>query len=221
MNTSTDLSISRRNLMIVGASSAAKAATAADPSSTPSTLPPASLRASPTTSVPSSKLDLRVNGQAHAFELDNRTTLLDTLREHLHLTGTKKGCDHGQCGACTVMVDGRRINSCLTLAVMHDGASVTTIEGLGTPDRLHPMQAAFVKHDGYQCGYCTPGQICSAVAVLDEIKAGIPSHVSADLNVRPSLSADELRERMSGNICRCGAYSNIIEAITEVAGRRA
>jgi len=171
--------------------------------------------------VPSSKLDLRVNGQAHAFELDNRTTLLDTLREHLHLTGTKKGCDHGQCGACTVMVDGRRINSCLTLAVMHDGASVTTIEGLGTPDRLHPMQAAFVKHDGYQCGYCTPGQICSAVAVLDEIKACIPSHVSADLNVRPSLSADELRERMSGNICRCGAYSNIIEAITEVAGRRA
>ena len=221
MNTSTDLSISRRNLMIVGASSAAKAATAADPSSTPSTLPPASLRASPTTSVPSSKLDLRVNGQAHAFELDNRTTLLDTLREHFHLTGTKKGCDHGQCGACTVMVDGRRINSCLTLAVMHDGASVTTIEGLGTPDRLHPMQAAFVKHDGYQCGYCTPGQICSAVAVLDEIKAGIPSHVSADLNVRPSLSADELRERMSGNICRCGAYSNIIEAITEFAGRRA
>lgn len=221
MNTSTDLSISRRNLMIVGASSAAKAATAADPSSTPSTLPPAALRASPTTSVPSSKLDLRVNGQAHAFELDNRTTLLDTLREHLHLTGTKKGCDHGQCGACTVMVDGRRINSCLTLAVMHDGASVTTIEGLGTPDRLHPMQAAFVKHDGYQCGYCTPGQICSAVAVLDEIKACIPSHVSADLNVRPSLSADELRERMSGNICRCGAYSNIIEAITEVAGRRA
>ena len=224
MNTSTDLSISRRNLMIVGASSAAKAATAADPSSTPSTpstLPPAALRASPTTSVPSSKLDLRVNGQAHAFELDNRTTLLDTLREHLHLTGTKKGCDHGQCGACTLMVDGRRINSCLTLAVMHDGASVTTIEGLGTPDRLHPMQAAFVKHDGYQCGYCTPGQICSAVAVLDEIKAGIPSHVSADLNVRPSLSADELRERMSGNICRCGAYSNIIEAITEFAGRRA
>jgi xanthine dehydrogenase YagT iron-sulfur-binding subunit len=140
------------------------------------------------------------------------------LREHLHLTGTKKGCDHGQCGACTVIVDGRRINSCLTLAVMHPGAQVTTIEGLGTPGHLHPMQEAFVKHDGYQCGYCTPGQICSAVSVLDEIKQGIPSHVTGDLTVRPLLSMDELRERMSGNICRCGAYSNIVEAITEVAG---
>jgi xanthine dehydrogenase YagT iron-sulfur-binding subunit len=147
--------------------------------------------------------------------------LLDALREHLHLTGTKKGCDHGQCGACTVIVDGRRINSCLTLAMMHEGGSITTIEGLGTPKRLHPMQAAFVKHDGYQCGYCTPGQICSAVAVLGEIKAGIPSHVSAELTAAPQLTAMELRERMSGNICRCGAYSNIVEAITEVAGSRA
>jgi xanthine dehydrogenase YagT iron-sulfur-binding subunit len=138
----------------------------------------------------------------------------------LHLTGSKKGCDHGQCGACTVIVEGRRINSCLTLAIMHDGDSVTTIEGLGTPGNLHPMQAAFVKHDGYQCGYCTPGQICSAVAVLDEIKSGIPSHVTADLNAPAQLTNIELRERMSGNICRCGAYSNIAEAVTEVAGRQ-
>ncbi len=164
---------------------------------------------------------LRINGTEHRLTLDPRTTLLDALREHLHLTGTKKGCDHGQCGACTVIVDGRRINSCLTLAVMHEGDSVTTIEGLGIPENLHPMQAAFVKHDGYQCAYCTPGQICSAVAVLDEIKAGVPSHVSADLTAQPQVTAAELRERMSGNICRCGAYSNIVDAITEVAGRKA
>jgi xanthine dehydrogenase YagT iron-sulfur-binding subunit len=168
-----------------------------------------------------SPVSFLVNGRARTLELDTRTTLLDALREHLHLTGTKKGCDHGQCGACTVIVDGRRINSCLTLAVMHEGDSITTIEGLGTPERMHPMQSAFVKHDGYQCGYCTPGQICSAVAVLDEIKAGIPSHVSGDLLVSPQLTAMELRERMSGNICRCGAYSNIVEAMTEVAGRPA
>jgi xanthine dehydrogenase YagT iron-sulfur-binding subunit len=166
-------------------------------------------------------LALRVNGTEHRLALDPRTTLLDALREHLHFTGTKKGCDHGQCGACTVIVNGRRINSCLTLAVMHEADSITTIEGLGTPENLHPMQAAFVKHDGYQCGYCTPGQICSAVAVLDEIKAGIPSHVSADLMAQPELTDVELRERMSGNICRCAAYSNIIDAITEVAGRKA
>lgn len=166
-----------------------------------------------------SKVSFTVNGEPRALELDTRTTLLDALREHLHMTGTKKGCDHGQCGACTVIADERRINSCLTLAVMHEGDNIVTIEGLGTPDRLHPLQAAFIKHDGYQCGYCTPGQICSAVAVLDEIEAGIPSHVSADLNARPQLTATELRERMSGNICRCGAYSNIVDAITEVAGR--
>jgi xanthine dehydrogenase YagT iron-sulfur-binding subunit len=167
------------------------------------------------------KVSLNVNGQPRELKLDTRTTLLDALREHLHLTGTKKGCDHGQCGACTVIAGGRRINSCLTLAVMHAGDRITTIEGLGTPEKLHPMQAAFVKHDGYQCGYCTPGQICSAVAVLDEIKAGIPSHVTADLAAPPSLTNLELRERMSGNICRCGAYSNIQEAIAEVAGSRA
>jgi xanthine dehydrogenase YagT iron-sulfur-binding subunit len=167
------------------------------------------------------KVSFKVNGALRELELDTRTTLLDALREHLHLTGTKKGCDHGQCGACTVHVDGRRINSCLTLAVMHEGAEVTTIEGLGTPRSMHPMQAAFVRHDGYQCGYCTPGQICSAVAVLQEIKAGVPSHVTADLLGEPEATADEIRERMSGNICRCGAYSNIVGAITEVAGRKA
>ena len=169
----------------------------------------------------SSKVSLTVNGKAHELDLDTRTTLLDALREHLHLTGTKKGCDHGQCGACTVIVDGRRINSCLSLALMHEGDSITTIEGLGTAERLHPMQRAFVKHDGYQCGYCTPGQICSAVAVLDEIKAGIPSHVTANLTAKPRLTTEELRERMSGNICRCGAYSNIIDAINDVAGVKA
>jgi xanthine dehydrogenase YagT iron-sulfur-binding subunit len=167
------------------------------------------------------KVSLDVNGDVHILQLDTRTTLLDALREHLHLAGTKKGCDHGQCGACTVIVDGRRINSCLTLAIMHDGGHVTTIEGLGIPSKLHPLQAAFIKHDGYQCGYCTPGQICSAVAVLDEIKAGIPSHVSADLTAQPRATNIEIRERMSGNICRCGAYSNIAEAMAEVAGGQA
>jgi xanthine dehydrogenase YagT iron-sulfur-binding subunit len=167
------------------------------------------------------KIAFEVNGKARSLELDTRTTLLDALREHLHLTGSKKGCDQGQCGACTVLVGGRRIASCLSLAVMHEGDQITTIEGLGTPDQMHPMQAAFVKHDGFQCGYCTPGQICSAVAVLKEIKAGIPSHATADLLAQPQLTPAELRERMSGNICRCGAYSNIAEAITEVAGREA
>jgi len=166
-------------------------------------------------------VSFNVNRMARELALDTRTTLLDALREHLHLTGTKKGCDHGQCGACTVIINGRRINSCLTLALMHQGDSITTIEGLGAPGNLHPMQAAFITHDGYQCGYCTPGQICSAVAVLDEIKAGIPSHASADLTAPSQLTAAELRERMSGNICRCGAYSNIVDAIIEVAGRKA
>lgn len=167
------------------------------------------------------KVSFKVNKKAYSLELDTRTTLLDTLREHLKLTGSKKGCDQGQCGACTVIVNGRRVVSCLTLAVMQDGAEITTIEGLGTPKDLHPMQAAFVKHDGFQCGYCTPGQICSAVAMLDEVKAGIPSHVTKDLKAKPSLNANEIRERMSGNICRCGAYANILEAITEVGGAKA
>ncbi len=154
------------------------------------------------------------------LDLDPRTTLLDALRENLKLTGTKKGCDHGQCGACTVLVNGERINACLSLAVQHTGDKMTTIEGLGTIERLHPMQAAFLKHDGYQCGYCTPGQICSAVAVLDEIKRGVPSQVQFDIAARPRPSNAELRERMSGNICRCGAYSNIVEALAEIAGAR-
>jgi xanthine dehydrogenase YagT iron-sulfur-binding subunit len=163
---------------------------------------------------------LQINGRMQELALDPRTTLLDALREHAGLTGTKKGCDHGQCGACTVLVDGRRINSCLTLAVMHDGQSVTTIEGLARGEKLHPMQEAFVKHDGLQCGYCTPGQICSAVGMLEEAKAGMPSHVSAKLE-HPLLDAAEIRERMSGNICRCSCYPNIVAAIAEVAGVKA
>lgn len=155
-----------------------------------------------------------VNRKAFSLDLDPRTTLLDALREHLHLTGTKKGCDHGQCGACTVLVGGRRINSCLSLAVMHDGDEIVTIEGLGTPEAMHPMQVAFVKHDGFQCGYCTSGQICSAIGMLAEAKAGFPSHVTEDVSSRNILLTDEeLRERMSGNLCRCCAYPNIIAAI--------
>ena len=211
MEDSGDLKVSRREFLIVGATVSVAATTdlstlAAEP---PAVEPPVI-----------SKLSLRVNGTLRDLEVDTRTTLLDALREHLQLTGTKKGCDQGQCGACTVIVNGRRIVSCLTLAVMNEGASVKTIEGLGTPTNLHPMQAAFVKHDGYQCGYCTPGQICSAVAMLDEIKAGIPSHATVDLTAQPRATPVELRERMSGNICRCGAYSNIIDAITEVQGSK-
>ncbi len=216
MQGSIDPELSRRDLLL--ASAASVAATAVPSTGNAQTSPAAGTAA---IAVPAmSNVSFTVNGETRRLDLDTRTTLLDALREHLHLTGTKKGCDHGQCGACTVIVDGRRINSCLTLAVMHEGNAVTTIEGLGTPDALHPMQAAFIKHDGYQCGYCTPGQICSSVAVLDEIHAGIPSHVTADLTARPEINEAELRERMSGNICRCGAYSNIVEAIAEVAGRR-
>ncbi len=168
-----------------------------------------------------STVTLTVNGTAHRMTLDNRTTLLDALREELQLTGTKKGCDHGQCGACTCTVNGTRINACLSLAVMHDGDEIGTIEGLGTPDALDPMQAAFLAHDGFQCGYCTPGQIQSAHAVLEEIRAGIPSHVTGDLTAEIAITDTEIRERMSGNICRCGAYANILAAITEVAETRA
>lgn len=206
--------LSRRDLLLAGAASAAAVAAPAD-AATATTQPVPAPGA-----VPTQQVVLEVNGQTRTLQLDTRTTLLDALREHLRLTGTKKGCDHGQCGACTVLVDGVRINSCLTLAVMHPGAKVTTIEGLGTPARMHPLQAAFVKHDGYQCGYCTPGQICSAVGALDELRRGVPSHASASLTERPLLSVEELRERMSGNICRCGAYSNIVDAIGEVAGVR-
>jgi xanthine dehydrogenase YagT iron-sulfur-binding subunit len=163
------------------------------------------------------KLILTVNGRQQALELDPRTTLLDALREDLALTGTKKGCDQGQCGACTVLVNGRRINSCLTLAVMHAGDEITTIEGLAKGDDLHPMQAAFVRHDGLQCGYCTPGQICSAVALLAEHKAGWPSYVTANVATTPALTDAEIAERMSGNICRCSAYANIVAAVRDVA----
>ena len=161
-------------------------------------------------------VQLDVNGRTHPLSLDPRTSLLDALREHLGLTGTKKGCDHGQCGACTVLVNGRRINSCLSLAVMHEGDKVTTIEGLASGGELHPMQRAFLAHDGLQCGYCTPGQICSAVAMLEELRAGAPSHVTSDLE-HPKLSNDEIRERMSGNLCRCSCYPNIVAAIEDVA----
>ncbi|MDB5721215.1 MAG: aldehyde dehydrogenase iron-sulfur subunit [Alphaproteobacteria bacterium] len=210
MDDSIGLELSRRGVIAAGAATAAVAAVpAAGEPGRQGRRPPGP---------PTAKVTMKVNGEQRTLELDTRTTLLDMLREHLRLTGTKKGCDHGQCGACTIHVNGERINSCLSLAVMHEGDEIVTIEGLGTPDRLHPMQAAFVRHDGYQCGYCTPGQICSAVAVLDEIKRGIPSHASADVAARPALTSAELRERMSGNICRCGAYSNIIEAIEDVAG---
>jgi xanthine dehydrogenase YagT iron-sulfur-binding subunit len=212
MQSPTQLEISRRDLLI--SSAAAVAATSAVPLA-------AAAQSSGNRMNLSTSVAFSVNGEQRELIVDNRTTLLDALREHLHLTGTKKGCDHGQCGACTVMVDGRRVNSCLTLAVMHEGDEITTIEGLGEPGSLHPMQAAFVKHDGFQCGYCTPGQICSSVAVLEEIKANIPSHVTADLTAPASVTVAEIRERMSGNICRCGAYSNIVDAITEVAGTKA
>jgi xanthine dehydrogenase YagT iron-sulfur-binding subunit len=212
-----NIDMTRRDMLVAGATSALVAAS-------PSLAHAQARAAGAATGVPApvlAKVSFRVNGTVRELEVDTRTTLLDALREQLHLTGTKKGCDQGQCGACTVIVDGQRINSCLTLAVMHQGGEVTTVEGLGTPQGLHPMQAAFVRHDGFQCGYCTPGQICSAVSVLGEIKAGIPSHVSADLNAAPQVNADEIRERMSGNICRCGAYSNILDAITEIAGTSA
>jgi xanthine dehydrogenase YagT iron-sulfur-binding subunit len=168
---------------------------------------------------PLSLIILNVNGRARRLRVDPRTSLLDALREHLGLTGTKKGCDHGQCGACTILVNGRRINSCLTLAVMHEDDEIVTIEGLGAaPDALHPLQAAFVDCDGLQCGYCTPGQICSAVGMLAEVEAGWPSHVTADVASPGMVLTDaEIRERMSGNLCRCAAYPNIVAAIRVVA----
>ena len=167
------------------------------------------------------RVQLQVNGKRYPLNIDGRTSVLDALREHCGLKGSKKGCDHGQCGACTVLIDGRRVNSCLSLAVMHDGQAITTIEGLSSGEKLHPMQAAFIKHDGFQCGYCTPGQICSSVGMLNEVRAGMPSHVTQNLQGAASavnaLSDDEIRERMSGNICRCSAYPNIVAAIRDVA----
>ncbi|KQM97131.1 MULTISPECIES: aldehyde dehydrogenase iron-sulfur subunit PaoA [Sphingomonas] len=208
MNSNDGFPVSRRGVIAGGVATATL-------TGTPVGAQVAAPQQTPPTTMP---VTLKVNGRNTLIEVDMRTTLLDALREKMKLTGTKKGCDHGQCGACTVIVEGRRINSCLTLAVMHEGDSITTIEGLGTPEKLHAMQAAFVKHDGYQCGYCTPGQICSAVATLNEIKEGIPSHATGDIAAKPKVTTAELQERMSGNICRCGAYSNIIDAIHDVAG---
>src|SRR5271156_327284 len=173
--------------------------------------------AAETASIRNENVALTVNGRRHILDLDPRVTLLDALREHLGLTGTKKGCDQGQCGACTGIVNVLRINSCLTLAVMHAGDEITTIEGLEEDGDLHPMQAAFVRHDGFQCGYCTPGQICSAVALLAEHRAGWPSYATADVAITPVLTDAEIAERMSGNICRCSAYPNIISATRDVA----
>lgn len=175
-------------------------------------------------SAPPQAVHLNVNGKDYQLSLEPRVTLLDALRETIGLTGTKKGCDRGQCGACTVLVDGRRVNSCLTLAVMAEDRKIVTIEGLGkgrSDNALSPLQAAFIEHDAFQCGYCTPGQICSATALLDELRAGSVSAASADVRQKPSLSDDEIRERMSGNLCRCGAYPNIVRAIRSVAAAKA
>jgi xanthine dehydrogenase YagT iron-sulfur-binding subunit len=163
---------------------------------------------------------LRVNGSNYGLRLDPRVSLLNLLREQLDLTGTKKGCDHGQCGACTVLVNGRRINSCLALAVIYDGREITTVEGLARGDELHPLQAAFIRHEGFQCGYCTSGQLCSAVAMLKEVEQGAASHVTPDVRRRGrvELTDEEIRERMSGNICRCGAYPGIVAAVREAGG---
>ena len=213
---SSDQGISRRNFL--QASGAALAAVGVPGGVALAAPAPAPQAATP--APPSLPTQLSVNGHRVDFTLDTRTTLLDALREHLHLTGTKKGCDHGQCGACTVLVNGRRINSCLTLAVMHQGDEITTIEGLAHGDNLHPMQQAFLEHDGFQCGYCTSGQICSAVGMLNEVRQGMPSHVSADITAKPLLTEAEIRERMAGNICRCSAYPNIVTAIQHVAEGR-
>jgi xanthine dehydrogenase YagT iron-sulfur-binding subunit len=189
---------------VAGAAVSVFPAVAAAPSSIPGTVP----------------VSLKINGESHSADLDPRTTVLDLLRDHLHLTGTKKGCDHGQCGACTVLVNGERRNSCLMLAIMQEGKEITTIEGLAAGTKMHPMQQAFIDHDGFQCGYCTPGQICSAVAMLHEVRSGAPSFVTEDIgHVRAiELTDDEIRERMSGNICRCGAYAGIVSAIREASG---
>ena len=203
--------LTRRQALEAGAAAAVLGHVArgeAQPAAAPSTEP----------GVPMMTVRFTVNGRPETLTVDTRTTLLDALREHLDVTGPKKGCDHGQCGACTVLLDGRRINSCLSLAVMHDGQDVVTIEGLAQGERLHPLQAAFVHHDGYQCGYCTPGQICSALGMLSEQKAGWPSYVTDDLTTQPALTDLEIRERMSGNLCRCSAYPNIVDAIRETAG---
>ncbi len=209
-----DLAVTRRAVLATGGAAGGLAVVGGEAASAPPDPAVHPVAAAADEAMP---VTLKVNGQIRHLVLDTRTTLLDMLREHLNLTGSKKGCDHGQCGACTILLNGRRINACLSLAVMHDGDELTTIEGLGEPGRLHPLQAAFVHHDGYQCGYCTPGQICSAAGMLAEARAGAPSFVTDDLARHPELSDAEIRERMSGNICRCSAYPNIVAAIRDVA----
>jgi xanthine dehydrogenase YagT iron-sulfur-binding subunit len=207
----TSFYVTRRTVLETGTAAAALSFVGHSQPALSAGLPTAESPPAPVT------VGFQVNGRHRTLTLDSRVTLLDALREHLALTGTKKGCDQGQCGACTVIVNGQRINSCLTLAVMHANDEITTIEGLANDDDLHPMQAAFVRHDGFQCGYCTPGQICSAVAVLAEHAAGWPSYATADVAAAPVLTNAEIAERMSGNICRCSAYPNIVAAIRDVA----
>jgi xanthine dehydrogenase YagT iron-sulfur-binding subunit len=211
MNASSEWPVSRREF-VKGAAAVAGAAAVGFPMHAPA-------ESASDAPVHKLSLDLIVNGDAKHLEVDPRTSLLDLLREELHLTGTKKGCDHGQCGACTVLVHGVRINSCLSLAIVHDGHQVTTVEGLAHGDELIPVQEAFLEHDGYQCGYCTPGQLCSAVAAIQEARKGVPSMVTADLaRTGPiELTDDEIRERMSGNICRCGAYPGIVAAVRQAS----
>jgi xanthine dehydrogenase YagT iron-sulfur-binding subunit len=209
-NTDTSLQVTRRAVLEAGTATAALSFIGHPQLALGAGLPDGETPPGPVT------FGFQINGRPHALTVDPRTTLLDALREHLALTGTKKGCDQGQCGACTVIVNGQRINSCLTLAVMHADDEITTIEGLANGDDLHPMQAAFVRHDGLQCGYCTPGQICSAVALLAEHEAGWPSYATADVATAPALTDAEISERMSGNICRCSAYPNIVAAIRDV-----
>jgi xanthine dehydrogenase YagT iron-sulfur-binding subunit len=210
-NSDTHFKITRRTVLETGATAATVSFIGHPQFAFAAGLPDPEASSGPMT------VEFQINGRPHALTIDPRTTLLDALREHLGLTGSKKGCDQGQCGACTVIVNGQRINSCLTLAAMHGGDEIVTVEGLATGDDLHPMQAAFVRHDGLQCGYCTPGQICSAVAMLAEHKAGWPSYATADVATQPALTHAEIAERMSGNICRCSAYPNIVAAIRDVA----
>jgi xanthine dehydrogenase YagT iron-sulfur-binding subunit len=207
-------SLSRRGFL----QSAIAAAVAKAPAAQGARLPVAPAAEAPR--APPQMMRLNINGKDYQLSLEPRVTLLNALREYIGLTGAKKGCDRGQCGACTVLVNGRRINSCLTLAVMHEGDKITTIEGIANGDQLAPLQAAFIENDAFQCGYCTPGQICSAVACIDEMRAGTASAATPDVRKAPSaLNDDEIRERMSGNLCRCGAYPNIVTAIRKVASR--